>query len=110
MLTQQTRDKLVRMAELNVLFNSPEGESATESQWDEYRALLQEAVAAFQPVVQSLVDAGLFTVSIERQELETWTKKSPGWESAQLDVTSCFCNGNIWLDCGSVCGLGLGKK
>jgi len=84
--------KLQRMRMLNAIFKTDE--DVEEELLSEYREMLDEMVAVFLPLVNSLVKAGLLTANMNIEDIEDIYRFS----SLTGEPTAVFENGNIWID------------
>lgn len=88
--------KLKRMWVIEAALRSEQGEelSCDDDLMAECRALREELVAVFLPLVEQLVRAGLLTMSIDLGDEDLSRFSSFAGEGFEA-----FENGNIWIDC-----------
>jgi hypothetical protein len=90
-ISQSVTDKLARMRLLNGVLRS---EERPDDLISEYRALQEEMVHTFIPLIDTLVRAGLITVNVDLEDVDGLRK----FTTVFGDPAFVFENGNIWID------------
>jgi hypothetical protein len=85
---------LERMRIINALAKTDEEALFDDDLMNEYRAIQEEMVAVFMPLVKLIVKAGLLTMSINIDDIDSIDHYS----TLTGEPTAVFDNGNIWID------------
>ena len=87
-------EMLERMRIINALAKTDEEALFDDDLMNEYRAIQEEMVAVFMPLVKLIVKAGLLTMSINIDDIES----IDNYSTLTGEPTAVFDNGNIWID------------
>lgn len=87
-------EMLERMRIINALAKTDEEALFDDDLMNEYRAIQEEMVDVFMPLVKLLVKAGLLTMSINIDDIDS----IDNYSTLTGEPTAVFDNGNIWID------------
>ena len=87
-------EMLERMRIINALAKTDEEALFDDDLMNEYRAIQEEMVDVFMPLVKLIVKAGLLTMNINIDDIDS----IDNYSTLTGEPTAVFDNGNIWID------------